>query len=63
MKNLFSVLLVVIIGTGTAAFSQTVTIGTQVWITKNLDVSTFRNGDPIPEVKTEEEWKRAGELK
>ena len=63
MKNLFILLLVVIIGTGTAAFSQTVTIGTQVWITKNLDVSTFRNGDPIPEVKTDEEWKRAGELK
>jgi uncharacterized protein (TIGR02145 family) len=40
---------------------KTVTIGTQVWMTKNLDVSTFRNGDPIPEVKTDEEWKRAGE--
>ena len=40
---------------------KTVTIGTQVWMTKNLDVSTFRNGDPIPAVKTDEEWKRAGE--
>ena len=29
-----------------------VKIGTQVWTSKNLDVSTFRNGDPIPEVKT-----------
>jgi len=59
MKSLFSLLLVVIIGTGTATFSQTVTIGTQVWMTKNLDVSTFRNGDPIPEAKTDEEWNRA----
>jgi uncharacterized protein (TIGR02145 family) len=41
--------------------AQTVTIGTQVWTTKNLDVSTFRNGDPIPEAKTDEEWKKAGE--
>jgi len=36
-----------------------VTIGTQVWMTKNLDVSTFRNGDPIPQAKTYEEWNRA----
>jgi uncharacterized protein (TIGR02145 family) len=28
---------------------------------ENLNVSTFRNGDPIPEVKSDEEWKRAGE--
>lgn len=38
-------------------YSQTVTIGTQVWMTKNLDVATFRNGDIIPEAKTAEEWK------
>jgi uncharacterized protein (TIGR02145 family) len=63
MKNLFSLLLVVIIGTCTATFSQTVTIGTQEWMTRNLDVTTFRNGDPIPEAKTDEEWKKAGELK
>jgi len=63
MKSLFSLLFVVIIGTGTATFSQTVTIGTQEWMTENLDVSTFRNGDSIPEAKTNEEWKRAGELK
>ncbi len=41
--------------------STEVTIGTQVWITKNLDVSYFRNGDPIPHAKTDEEWIRAGE--
>lgn len=27
---------------------ETVTIGTQVWMLKNLDVSTYRNGDSIP---------------
>jgi uncharacterized protein (TIGR02145 family) len=42
---------------------KTVTIGTQVWMTKNLDVSTFRNGDPIPEAKTNSEWEAAGEKK
>ena len=40
---------------------QNVTIGIQVWTIKNLNVDKFRNGDPIPEAKTNEEWKRAGE--
>lgn len=43
-----------------AVYGQTVTIGTQVWDAKNLDVSTFRNGDIIPEAKTSEEWEKAG---
>ena len=38
-----------------------VSIGTQVWMAKNLDISTFRNGDLIPQAKTAEEWKKAGE--
>ncbi len=38
-----------------------VKIGKQVWMIKNLDVDTFRNGDAIPEAKTDEEWVRAGE--
>jgi uncharacterized protein (TIGR02145 family) len=42
------------------SYSQTITIGNQVWMNKNLDVSSFRNGDPIPEAKTDEEWVRAG---
>lgn len=33
-----------------------VKIGKQIWMSKNLNVNTFRNGDPIPEAKTEGEW-------
>jgi uncharacterized protein (TIGR02145 family) len=43
-------------------FGQTpseVKIGNQIWTTKNLDVSTFRNGNPIKEAKTKEEWFKA----
>ena len=40
-----------------------VNIGTQVWTSKNLDVSTFRNGEPIQEAKSVEEWEKAGENK
>jgi uncharacterized protein (TIGR02145 family) len=39
---------------------KSVKIGTQIWMTENLNVSTFRNGDAIPEAKTDEEWKQAG---
>ncbi len=43
-----------------SGLSQSVTLGSQVWGSKNLEVTTFRNGQPIPEAKTEEEWKNAG---
>lgn len=42
-------------------FTQTVKIGTQLWMTKNLNVDKFRNGDSIPEAKTPEEWKMAAD--
>ena len=29
----------------------------QIWSAENLDVSTYRNGDSIPEVQNPEEWK------
>jgi uncharacterized protein (TIGR02145 family) len=38
----------------------TITIGTQVWSAVNLNVVTFRNGDTIPEAKTNKEWETAG---
>jgi uncharacterized protein (TIGR02145 family) len=31
-------------------------IGDQEWMVVNLNVSNFRNGDPIPEAKTTEQW-------
>jgi uncharacterized protein (TIGR02145 family) len=39
---------------------KTVQVGQQVWLSENLDVSHFRNGDPIPESETAEEWIKAG---
>lgn len=41
--------------------STTVIIGTQTWMSENLNTSTFKNGDIIPQAKTAEEWKKAGE--
>jgi uncharacterized protein (TIGR02145 family) len=35
---------------------QPLTIGTQVWMLKNLNVDHFRNGDSIPEVRDNNKW-------
>ena len=40
--------------TGIKALS--VKIGTQVWMNKNLSVTNYRNGDPIPEVRNKAKW-------
>lgn len=42
-------------------YAGTVAIGTQHWAPANLNVTTFRNGDTIPEAKTNQEWVAAGE--
>ena len=38
-----------------------IAIGDQIWMTENLNVDKFRNGDPIPEAKSDDEWKLAGD--
>jgi|GEM_PF-2983638 len=40
-----------------------VRIGNQVWMGENLNVSRFRDGEPVPHAKTKEEWTKAGENK
>src|SRR6478736_3339709 len=48
----------------TAQISESVPaikIGEQIWMSTNLDVSTFANGDLIPEAKTREEWNSASD--
>jgi uncharacterized protein (TIGR02145 family) len=42
---------------------RTVIIGTQTWMAENLDVDKFRNGDPIPQAKSNTEWEQAGKNK
>jgi len=39
---------------------SSVKIGDQEWQMKNLDVDRFRNGDMIPQARTNEEWNSAG---
>ena len=38
---------------------KSVKIGDQVWTSENLNVEKFRNGDLIPEAKTNQEWMNA----
>jgi uncharacterized protein (TIGR02145 family) len=38
---------------------RTIKISNQIWMVDNLNVDKFRNGDPIPEARTKEEWEKA----
>jgi len=40
-----------------------VKVGTQIWMSKNLNVEKFRNGETIFYAKTDEEFQKAGENK
>lgn len=37
---------------------KTIKIGTQIWMSENLNVTTFKNGDVIKEAKTLLEWEK-----
>ena len=37
-------------------YGQQVTIGTQIWQSTNLDVTTYRDGTPIPQVTDPTQW-------
>jgi uncharacterized protein (TIGR02145 family) len=63
MKSLYLYLLMFIISHSFLYSQNEVKIGNQIWMKKNLDVGKFRNGDPIQEVKSEEDWIRADSLK
>jgi uncharacterized protein (TIGR02145 family) len=39
---------------------ESIKIGEQEWMVKNLNVDRFRNGDLIPHIKDGKEWKEAG---
>jgi clan AA aspartic protease (TIGR02281 family) len=42
---------------------KSVKIGTQTWMSENINVTAFRNGEQIPEAKSVEEWRKANENK
>ena len=39
---------------------ESVKIGNQEWMTINLDVDRFSNGDLIPKIESDKEWEKAG---
>jgi len=56
-NNLILTIIVLTVGLfSMSGYAQTVTIGRQVWTSKNLNVSTYRNGDSIPQVQDQKTW-------
>ena len=52
MKKLFSLILLL----SFTIKAQEIKIGSQTWTSKNLDVTTYRNGDVIPQVVQDTTW-------
>ena len=55
MKNLLLLILALVIN-NQITYGQEVTIGTQTWMQKNLNVSKYRDGTPIPQVTDPTQW-------
>ena len=53
-------ILCLVLFSGSSFCQNSVLLGTQTWMTKNLDVTQFKNGDPIPQAQTDEAWQEAG---
>ena len=60
LKLVFFVLIhTIITSRGFTQVMKEVRIGSQIWMQENLNTNKFRNGEPIPEAKSPEEWKLA----
>ncbi len=53
---IFSLIVFQVFSVGPVQAQKKVKIGHQVWMTRNLNVEVFRNGDSVLEVKSQEEW-------
>jgi uncharacterized protein (TIGR02145 family) len=67
MKKLLGVILGIVLVAGCTKDDKSnvtfedlpsVVIGTQTWTSKNLDISTYRDGTPIPQVTDPTEWSK-----
>lgn len=61
---ILNILILLILGNCNSQIKENfekVRIGEQEWMTKNLSVAKFRNGDIIPHAKTSREWEKANE--
>lgn len=64
MKQLFKFLFTILILATTLSLTQSnasyesIKIGEQEWMTKNLDIEKYQNGDLIPHVQKDEAWSK-----
>lgn len=57
MKQLiYQLLIITAVSTVLYSCEPSVAIGKQTWMSQNLTVTNYRNGDPIPEVEDRQQW-------
>jgi uncharacterized protein (TIGR02145 family) len=61
MKNVL-LLCLVFVSTSFLYSQNDVKIGNQIWMSKNLNVDSFRNGDPIKQVTSKKQWEWQNEI-
>ena len=64
MKHVFLLVTLTLLASPFNLYGQKeIQIGRQIWMSENLNVNVFRNGDIIPEAKTSSEWETAAKNK
>lgn len=62
-RNLIVLLLSLLSANVNGQDYREIRLGDQVWMAENLNIVRFRNGDTIPEARSDEEWINAGKNK
>ncbi len=60
MKKIITALLLIYSNFSLSQDLSSIKIGDQVWTQKNFDQTTFRSGEIIKEIKSKEDWLKAG---
>jgi uncharacterized protein (TIGR02145 family) len=58
MKNIILTISILCFSSVNAQLIKEVKIGNQIWMSENLNVVSFRNGDLIKQARNQEEWER-----
>jgi len=61
--NIYLYFIIILLVSSDTYSQSEVKIGNQIWMSKNLDVSTFRNGETITQAMNMNDWRKASQNK